>query len=244
MNRPPAGPEAVRLGAFVRSFWLPPALHRNFYRVLVTRLFANLGVWSVLTFLLFYLQRYRRRAEPGRVLPMLLGIGACSGYRRALSPPGSTSRYGIVAVVRATSWMMAGAASAYVLIALHPQWLLMGLVASRLFPGLGRLPGGRLGLGVEGAAAERDVRQGYGHLACRAGACRKSSGRVDDRLDHQRRQMGGLRAFCLCAGVRDRGALVQPLRVIGGARAPAAARPIIPQPGPRPPALPARAAFP
>jgi Na+/melibiose symporter-like transporter len=129
--------DPFRLGAFVRSFWLPPAMHRNFYRVLVTRLFANLGVWSVMTFLLFYLQDVVGVAEPGRVLPMVLGIGALLGIPASLVAARLTSRYGVVAIVRATSWMMAGAAIAYVGIALHPHPALMAPVAVVYFSGWG-----------------------------------------------------------------------------------------------------------
>ncbi len=125
------------LGPFVRSFWLPPALHRNFYRVLVTRLFANLGVWSVLTFLLFYLQDVVGVAEPGRVLPMVLGIGAVVGIPASLLAARLAARCGIVAVVRLTSWMMAGSAIAYVLLALHPHPALMVAVAGVYFSGWG-----------------------------------------------------------------------------------------------------------
>jgi Na+/melibiose symporter-like transporter len=125
------------LGAFVRSFWLPPALHPNFYRVLVMRLFANLGVWSVLTFLLFYLQDVVGVAEPGRILPMVLGIGALLGIPASLVAARLSARYGIVAIVRTTSWMMAGSAIAYVLIALHPNPALMAPVAFVYFSGWG-----------------------------------------------------------------------------------------------------------
>jgi MFS family permease len=139
VREPPAigADRSFRLGPFVRSFWLPPAMHRNFYRVLVTRLFANLGVWSVLTFLLFYLQDVVGVAEPGRVLPMVLGIGALVGIPASLVAARLTRLYGIVAIVRATSWMMAGAATLYVLIALHPHWLLMAPVALVYFSGWG-----------------------------------------------------------------------------------------------------------
>ncbi len=128
---------SFRLGPFVRSFWLPPAMHRNFYRVLATRLFANLGVWSVLTFLLFYLRDVVGVAEPGRVLPMVLGIGALLGIPASLVAARLTARYGIVAIVRATSWMMAGSAIAYVMIAMHPHWALMAPVALVYFSGWG-----------------------------------------------------------------------------------------------------------
>jgi Na+/melibiose symporter-like transporter len=139
VREPPApGPRlGLALGAFVRSFWLPPALHRDFYRVLVTRLFANLGVWSVMTFLLFYLQDVVGVAEPGRVLPMVLGIGALIGIPASLIAARLTRRYGIVTIVKATSWMMAGAAALYVLIALHPHALPMAAVAFVYFSGWG-----------------------------------------------------------------------------------------------------------
>ena len=85
--REPASSGSDRPFGSARSLarsWLPgPALHRNFYWVLITRLFANIGVWSILTFLLFYLQDVIGIAEPDRVLPMLLGLGALLGYRQA-----------------------------------------------------------------------------------------------------------------------------------------------------------------
>jgi Na+/melibiose symporter-like transporter len=135
---PSAGAQRpFELGSFVRSFWLPPALHRSFYRVLVTRLFANLGVWSILTFLLFYLQDVVGVAEPGRVLPMVLGIGAMLGIPASLVAARLVARCGIVAIVRLTSWMMAGSAIAYVLIAVHPYPALMAAVALVYFSGWG-----------------------------------------------------------------------------------------------------------
>jgi Na+/melibiose symporter-like transporter len=108
------------LGAFLRSFWLSPAAHRDFYRVLVSRLFANLGVWSVLTFLLYYLRDVIGVAEPAKVLPMLLGVGALLGIPASLLAARLADRFGIVGIVRAANWLMAAAALAYVLIAFHP----------------------------------------------------------------------------------------------------------------------------
>jgi MFS family permease len=136
----PAAPGDARpfaLGAFLRSFWLPPAMHRNFYRVLVTRLFANLGVWSMMAFLLFYLQDVVGVAQPARILPTVLGIGALLGIPAGLVAAWLTRRYGIVAIVKLTSWMMATAAIAYVLIALSPYWVLMAIVALVYFSGWG-----------------------------------------------------------------------------------------------------------
>ena len=129
VHEPPATAGAGRpfeLGPFLRSFWLSPGAHRNFYRVLITRLFANLGVWSVMTFLLYYLHDVIGVAEPGKVLPMLLGLGAMLGIPASLVAARLADRYGIVAIVKATSWMMALAAIAYVLIAFNPH---VGLAA-------------------------------------------------------------------------------------------------------------------
>lgn len=139
VEEPPPAAEAhpFALGAFVRSFWLPPGLHRNFYRVLVTRLLANLGVWSVLTFLLFYLQDVVGVADPGKVLPMVLGVGALLGIPASLVAAWLCARRGVVAIVRLTSWMMAGSAIAYVFIALHPHFALMAPVAFIYFSGWG-----------------------------------------------------------------------------------------------------------
>jgi Na+/melibiose symporter-like transporter len=125
------------LGPFLRSFWLSPGRHRNFYRVLVTRLFANLGVWSVLTFLLFYLRDVIGVTEPSKVLPILLGAGALLGIPASLVAARLADRWGIVAVVRATSWMMAAAAIAYVLIAFHPGLALTAPVFLVYFAGWG-----------------------------------------------------------------------------------------------------------
>jgi len=125
------------LGSFVRSFWLRPSAHRNFYWVLITRLFANMGVWSVLTFLLFYMQDVIGIAEPDRVLPILLGAGALLGIPASLIGAWLVGRYSIVGVVRATSWMMAGAAICYVLIAFRPGIVLMLPVALIFFAGWG-----------------------------------------------------------------------------------------------------------
>jgi MFS family permease len=135
---PAAGPgRPFELAPFLRSFWLSPGAHRNFYRVLVTRLFANLGVWSVLTFLLFYLRDVIGVAEPGKILPMLLGLGALLGIPASLVAARLADRYGIVLIVQTTSWMMAGAAIAYVVIAFRPQMVLTAPVFLVYFAGWG-----------------------------------------------------------------------------------------------------------
>jgi len=139
VREPPAAGAAspFELGPFLRSFWLSPGAHRNFYWVLITRLFANLGVWSVMTFLLYYLHDVIGVAEPGRVLPMLLGLGAMLGIPASLVAARLADRFGIVAIVKATSWMMAAAAIAYVMIAFNPYLVLTVPVFLVYFAGWG-----------------------------------------------------------------------------------------------------------
>ncbi|HEY1301360.1 MAG TPA: MFS transporter [Stellaceae bacterium] len=135
---PVTGPRRrFELGPFIRSFWLSPGAHPSFYWVLVTRLFANLGVWSVLTFLLFYLRDVIGVAEPDKILPMLLGAGALLGIPASLVAARLTERHGILAIVKTTSWMMAAAALAYVVIALHPRLALTVPVFLVYFAGWG-----------------------------------------------------------------------------------------------------------
>ena len=117
------------LSAFVRSFYLPPHEHGNFYWVLVTRLLANLGMWSIFTFLLFYLQDVIAVANAASILPMLLGGGALLAIPASLVGVWMADRYGLVKTVQGSSWVMAVAALCYVLIAFHPNLVLVVLVA-------------------------------------------------------------------------------------------------------------------
>lgn len=117
--------DRFRLGPFVRSFLVDPRAHRNFYWVLVTRLLSNMGVWSVLTFLLSYLQDVIGVAQPEQVLPMLLGAGAIFAIPASLWGVRLAERHGIVSIVRLTSWIMAATVIGYVLVALQPSLLLV-----------------------------------------------------------------------------------------------------------------------
>ena len=117
--------DAFRLGPFLRSFLIDPRAHRNFYWVLVTRLLSNMGVWSVLTFLLSYLQDVIGVDRPEQVLPLLLGAGAIFAIPASLWGVRLADRHGIIAVVRTTSWIMAATVIGYVLVALRPSLLLV-----------------------------------------------------------------------------------------------------------------------
>ncbi|MGH7048633.1 MAG: MFS transporter [Stellaceae bacterium] len=115
---------------FVRSFYLEPRAHQNFYWVLLTRLLANMGIWSVFTFLLFYLESVVgiARITAAQLLPGLLGMGAVLAIPASLVGTRLSDRYGIVRLVRITNWIMAAAALCYVLIAWHPRLTLVAPV--------------------------------------------------------------------------------------------------------------------
>jgi MFS family permease len=88
---------------------------------------ANMGIWSVFTFLLFYLQKVvgMDRAAAAQTLPALLGAGAALAIPASLIGARLADRHGIVRLVGVTSWIMAAAALCYALIALHPDLVLV-----------------------------------------------------------------------------------------------------------------------
>jgi MFS family permease len=125
-EKPSVGdPSTFALRQFARSFLLRPSAHPNFYWVLVTRLLSNMGLWSVLTFLLSYLGGVIGVAHPDKVLPMLLGGGALLAIPASLWGIRLADRYGTVEVVKATSWIMAAAVTGYALMALRPDLYLV-----------------------------------------------------------------------------------------------------------------------
>lgn len=127
VHEPPSrgASDRFRLGAFLHSFLIDPRAHRNFYWVLVTRLLSNVGVWSVLTFLLSYLQDVIGVERPEQVLPMLLGAGALFAIPASLWGVRLADRHGIVRIVRLASWIMAATVIGYVLVALQPSLFLV-----------------------------------------------------------------------------------------------------------------------
>ena len=125
-ERPSLGAsDRFRLVPFLRSFMIDPRAHRNFYWVLLTRLLSNMGVWSVLTFLLSYLRDVIGVEQPEKVLPMLLGAGALFAIPASLWGVKLADRHGIVRIVRITSWIMAAMVIGYVLVSLRPSLLLV-----------------------------------------------------------------------------------------------------------------------
>ena len=113
--------DAFILRDFLRSFLIDPRAHQNFYWVLVTRFFVNMGVWSISTTLLFYLEDVIGIADAANVLPALVAAGAILSIPVSLLAVWLSRRHGLVAVVQVTSWVMVVATICYVLIPFHPR---------------------------------------------------------------------------------------------------------------------------
>jgi MFS family permease len=128
-REPPAAGamSAFDLRAFVRAFFLDPRANANIYWVLVTRLFANMGIWSVFTFLLFYIESVLSLGSDAAVklLSTLLGVGTIVAIPASIMGVRLAEQYGITRLVRITSWIMAAAISCFALITFNPNLALV-----------------------------------------------------------------------------------------------------------------------
>ena len=84
-----------------------------------------MGIWSVFTFLLFYLKDVIGVAEPAQVLPALLGIGAVLAVPASIIGVRLAVRHGLVRITQVTSWIMAVCALYFALIAFYPSLALI-----------------------------------------------------------------------------------------------------------------------
>jgi predicted MFS family arabinose efflux permease len=69
-------PERISAGAFIRSFYLDPREHRDFYWVLITRTMVTMGVFSVYNFFQYFLGDVSKIPNPAQQGSMLLATGA------------------------------------------------------------------------------------------------------------------------------------------------------------------------
>ncbi|MGH3562591.1 MAG: MFS transporter [Mycobacterium sp.] len=120
---PGAPPPWPGLARFARSFYLPLADNRDFYLVLLTRLLNNMGVWSVLTFLVLYLQFVvgLQADTATQLMAALTAAGALLAIVGSLGATRMIRRLGVVRTVQTSSWVMALTAAGYTLIAVEPR---------------------------------------------------------------------------------------------------------------------------
>ncbi len=107
----------------LRGFFVSPAAHPNFYRVLVARFAANMGIWSITEFLLFYVQAVLQLPlqEAGGMVGALLATSAIAAIPSGFLGARLAGRFGLVPVVQAASWLMALATLGYVALTLQPD---------------------------------------------------------------------------------------------------------------------------
>ena len=121
----PAAAVPFRLRSFLRGFRLPWAGNQAFYWALAARLLTNMGVWSILVFLVFYLQFVvgLSQAQAASLMPGLLAAGAAVGIPASLAAAPLVRRFGPVRVVRGSGWVMALSAASCTLVAFSPAVL-------------------------------------------------------------------------------------------------------------------------
>jgi len=120
---PDTPPPWPGLRTFARSFYLPLADNRDFYLVLVTRLLTNMGLGSVISFLVLYLQFVVGvpARDATRLMSTLLGAGAVLAIGASFAATRLIGRLGVVRTVQGSSWALAFAAVMYTLISVAPR---------------------------------------------------------------------------------------------------------------------------
>lgn len=111
-----------RLGAFLRSFWLDPETHRDFYWVLVTRMLVTMGSYSIFGFFQFYLGDIIRMPNPAQASSYLLGAIMGFGIPTSIIAGYLSDRFGRKPLVYASGGMMALVCAVYVALSFHPLW--------------------------------------------------------------------------------------------------------------------------
>src|SRR5258706_4913433 len=101
---PSAGsPAPFDLASFLRSFWVDPARHPAFFWLLLTPQNSNLGLWSVLTFMLFYFQTVLGIGDAIGLLPVMLGAGALLAVPASVVGAGVANRHRLLRIARPAS---------------------------------------------------------------------------------------------------------------------------------------------
>lgn len=108
-------------GEFARSFLLDPKIYRDFYWVLITRAFVTMGIYSVFTFFLFFLQDIVRVANPEEQSSFLIGIIIAAGIPTSIVAGALSDRYGRKPLVYLSGGLMALASAIFIPVAFFPS---------------------------------------------------------------------------------------------------------------------------
>lgn len=128
----PGKPEPFELGAFIRSFWLDPREHRNFYWVLITRAFQAMGVYSIFTFFQYLLEDVVKvpKAQVEAQTGTLIGIILAMGIPTSILAGALSDKYGRKPMVYASGAIMAVASIIFIGVTYYPSLPFIFVVAA------------------------------------------------------------------------------------------------------------------
>lgn len=116
-----ADPGPFKLGTFVRSFWLDPQRYRDFYWVLITRAMVTMGIYSVFTFFLFFLQDIIGAPDPAEQASFLVGIIIAAGIPTSIVAGRLSDRHGRKPLVYLSGGLMALASAIFIPVSFFPS---------------------------------------------------------------------------------------------------------------------------
>ncbi|MFN3651634.1 MAG: MFS transporter [Armatimonadota bacterium] len=141
--KPVGAAEPFRLGPFMRSFVLDPKEHRNFYWVLVTRAFVNMGVYAISPYFVYFMGDIILRGDiaarglnpaqageyAGQMTSILMVIIIGMGIPTSLTAGMLSDRTGRKPLVYLSGAVMAIACAIYIGVSFSPSLALTFIVA-------------------------------------------------------------------------------------------------------------------
>lgn len=109
------------LGAFIRSFWIDPKEHRDFYWVLITRAFVTMGVYSVFTFFQYFLADVIKVPDPTTQTSYLIAIIISMGIPTSIIAGSLSDKHGRKPLVYLSGGIMALASAIFIGVAFNPS---------------------------------------------------------------------------------------------------------------------------
>lgn len=109
------------LGEFVRSFWIDPKEHRDFYWVLITRMFVTMGVYSVFTFFQYFLADVIKTPDPTTQTSYLIAIIISMGIPTSIIAGSLSDKHGRKPLVYLSGGIMAVASAIFIGVAFNPS---------------------------------------------------------------------------------------------------------------------------
>jgi MFS family permease len=164
---PPADGAPAGWRAFLRSLWLDPRRHRDFYWVLATRAFMTMGTFAVYSYVEYYAGDVLHLSRPEIAASILLAVGAAAALPSGLAAGVLSDRRGRKPVVYVTGTMTAAGALGYALLSFHPSWIAALAIAAVFGAGAGGYQAADWALAVDVLPRWRDAGKDMGiwHVA-------------------------------------------------------------------------------